>query len=86
MAHKKGGGATSQHDDSAGRRLGIKRAQGQRVKTGGIICRQRGTVYHKGKNVKVAKDHTIFALAEGIVSFDKKAAGTFISVVIEGTA
>ena len=72
MAHKKGGGAISNSQDSAGRRLGLKKSGEQLVKAGNIICRQRGTQWHPGKNVGMGRDHTIFALVEGIVKFDKK--------------
>lgn len=72
MAHKKGGGATSQKKDSAGRRLGLKKNGEQLVKAGNIICRQRGTRWHPGENVGLGKDHTIFAKIAGIVKFVKK--------------
>ena len=72
MAHKKGGGATSQKKDSAGRRLGIKKNGQEFVKAGNIICRQRGTKWHPDKNVGIGKDHTIFALIDGIVKFFKR--------------
>lgn len=72
MAHKKGGGSTSQKKDSAGRRLGLKKNGEQLVKAGNIICRQRGTRWHPGENVGLGKDHTIFAKIAGIVKFVKK--------------
>jgi large subunit ribosomal protein L27 len=72
MAHKKGGGATSQHVDSAGRRLGLKRASGQSVRCGTIIVRQRGTKFFPGKNTGIGRDHTLFALIDGIVRFVQK--------------
>lgn len=72
MAHKKGGGATSQKKDSAGRRLGLKKNGEQLVKAGNIICRQRGTKWHPGENVGLGRDHTIFAKVAGIVKFAKK--------------
>ena len=83
MAHKKGGGATSQKKDSAGRRLGLKKNGEQAVKAGNIICRQRGTKWHPGDNVGIGKDHTIFALIDGIVKFMKKGTKdrTYISVI-----
>lgn len=85
MAHKKGGGATSQKKDSAGRRLGIKKSGNQAVVAGNIICKQRGTKWHPGENVGMGRDHTIFALIDGIVKFFKKGhkEKTFISVVNE---
>ncbi len=73
MAHKKAGGSTRNGRDSAGRRLGLKKFGGENVLPGNIIVRQRGTKFHPGKNVSLGKDHTIFALKEGIVSFEKKA-------------
>jgi large subunit ribosomal protein L27 len=83
MAHKKGGGATSQHKDSAGKRLGLKRASGQTVKCGTIIVRQRGTKFYPGKNVGIGRDHTLFALIEGLVKFVKrgKKERVFIEIV-----
>ncbi|MBX7490334.1 50S ribosomal protein L27 [Helicobacter turcicus] len=72
MAHKKGQGSTQNNRDSAGRRLGVKKFGGQFVRAGNIIIRQRGTKVHPGNNVGVGKDHTIFALIDGIVSFERK--------------
>ena len=69
MAHKKAGGSTRNGRDSAGRRLGVKKFGGEVVVPGNIIIRQRGTKYHPGKNVSIGKDHTIFAIKEGVVSF-----------------
>ena len=81
MAHKKAGGSSRNGRDSAGRRLGIKKSGGQAVISGNIILRQRGTKYHPGDNVGMGRDHTLFALAAGKVSFRKKAAGrTFVNV------
>lgn len=71
MAHKKSGGSAKNLSDSQPQYLGIKRADGQVVKTGEIIVRQRGTKVEAGKNVKIAKDHTIFAMVNGTVSFRK---------------
>jgi len=71
MAHKKAGGSSRNGRDSAGRRLGVKKFGGQSVVPGNIIIRQRGTKYHPGENVGLGKDHTIFALVEGSVSFRK---------------
>ncbi|MAZ07837.1 MAG: 50S ribosomal protein L27 [Rickettsiales bacterium] len=82
MAHKKAGGSTRNGRDSAGRRLGVKKFGGEPVIPGNIIIRQRGTKYHPGKNVSIGKDHTIFAIKEGYVSFKKKALGrSFVEVV-----
>jgi large subunit ribosomal protein L27 len=72
MAHKKGQGSTQNNRDSAGRRLGVKKYGGEAVIAGNIIIRQRGTKIHPGKNVGMGKDHTIFALVEGKVSFERK--------------
>ena len=69
MAHRKAGGSAKNLRDSQPKYLGVKRADGQAVKTGEIIVRQRGTKIEAGKNVKVGKDHTLFALVNGVVSF-----------------
>ena len=69
MAHKKSGGSAKNGRDSAGRRLGVKRYDGQHVLTGTIIVRQRGTKIHPGVNVGLGRDHTIFAMTEGTVKF-----------------
>ncbi|PAF45789.1 50S ribosomal protein L27 [Helicobacter sp. 11S02629-2] len=72
MAHKKGQGSTQNNRDSAGRRLGIKKFGSEFVRAGNIIVRQRGTKMHVGKNVGIGKDHTIYALIDGIVLFQQK--------------
>ena len=72
MAHKKGQGSTQNNRDSAGRRLGVKKTDGQVVRAGNIIIRQRGTRIHPGSNVGLGKDHTIFALIDGTVKFERK--------------
>ena len=69
MSTKKAGGTAKNLRDSKPKFLGVKRADGQSVKTGQIIVRQRGTRVEAGKNVKVGKDHTLFAACEGTVSF-----------------
>jgi large subunit ribosomal protein L27 len=74
MAHKKGQGSTQNNRDSAGRRLGVKKFGGEMVIPGNIIVRQRGTKVHPGNGVGMGKDHTIFALIEGVVKFDNKTA------------
>jgi large subunit ribosomal protein L27 len=74
MAHKKGQGSTQNNRDSAGRRLGVKKFGGEAVIPGNIIVRQRGTKVHPGNGVGMGKDHTIFALIEGVVKFDNKTA------------
>ena len=88
MAHKKGEGSVKNGRDSQSKRLGEKIYGGQPVIAGNIIVRQRGTVYHPGKNVGVGKDFTIFALTDGIVEFKKgKGDKSFISVTAaEATA
>ncbi len=81
MAHKKAGGSSRNGRDSAGRRLGVKKFGGETVIPGNIIIRQRGTKWHPGENVGMGKDHTIFAMIEGNVSFCKKRGDrTFVSV------
>jgi large subunit ribosomal protein L27 len=72
MAHKKGQGSTQNNRDSAGRRLGVKKYGGEFVRAGNIIIRQRGTKIHPGDNVGMGKDHTIFALNDGYVQFERK--------------
>lgn len=72
MAHKKGQGSTQNNRDSAGRRLGVKKFGSEFVRAGNIIVRQRGTKIHAGSNVGLGKDHTIFALVDGVVSFSHK--------------
>jgi large subunit ribosomal protein L27 len=72
MAHKKGQGSTQNNRDSAGRRLGVKKFGGEAVVAGNIIIRQRGTKVHPGKNVGMGKDHTLFALVDGVVTFERK--------------
>jgi len=74
MAHKKGQGSTQNNRDSAGRRLGVKKFGGEAVIPGNIIIRQRGTKVHPGNGVGMGKDHTIFALVEGVVKFENKTA------------
>ncbi len=72
MAHKKGQGSTNNNRDSAGRRLGVKKYGGEQVVAGNIILRQRGTKVHVGSNVGIGKDHTIYALIDGVVKFEHK--------------
>ncbi|EBA03363.1 MAG: 50S ribosomal protein L27 [Paracoccaceae bacterium] len=82
MAHKKAGGSTRNGRDSAGRRLGVKKFGGELVGAGNIIVRQRGNKWWPGENVGEGKDHTLFALSEGHVTFKKGFKGrTFISVL-----
>ena len=71
MDHKKGVGSSQKGRESASKRLGLKIFGGQFAKAGNIIVRQRGTVHNPGKNVGMGKDHTLFALCDGIVEFKK---------------
>jgi large subunit ribosomal protein L27 len=73
MAHKKAGGSSRNGRDTEGRRLGVKKFGGEAVIAGNIIIRQRGTRWKPGVNVGVGKDHTIFALVDGQVTFQKRA-------------
>ena len=72
MAHKKAGGSVKNGRDSVGQRLGVKAGDGQLVPAGSIIVRQRGTKFHAGPNVGVGRDHTLFALVDGEVSYAVK--------------
>jgi len=83
MAHKKAGGSTRNGRDSESKRLGVKVFGGQQIQAGGIIIRQRGTRFHKGENVGIGKDHTLFATANGTVKFEVKGPDQrkFVSVV-----
>lgn len=72
MAHKKAGGSSRNGRDSIGKRLGVKRYDGQQVLAGNILVRQRGTTFHPGQNVGVGKDYTLFAKADGAVKFQTK--------------
>ncbi len=80
MATKKAGGSSKNGRDSAGRRLGPKVGDGQKVLPGNILVRQRGTKFYPGKNVIMGKDHTLHSLVMGDVSFDKRANKTYIHV------
>jgi len=70
MAHKKGGGSTRCGRDSQSKRLGVKKYSGEQIHAGTIIVRQRGTRIHPGNNVGVGRDHTLFALINGMVKFE----------------
>jgi len=72
MSKTKAAGSSKNGRDSAGRRLGVKLFGGQSVNTGGIIVRQRGTKFYPGENVGIGRDHTLFALKNGLVAFNKK--------------
>lgn len=91
MAHVKAAGAkAAQGVNIAGKRLGIKKAGGEAVKSGNIIVRQRGTVYHPGKNVRMGRDHTIYAVTDGKVQFrdmtGAKRGRKYIDVIPDETA
>ena len=82
MAHKKGVGSSKNGRESESKRLGVKIFGGQPALAGNIIIRQRGTRHHPGKNVGIGKDHTLFALTDGMVQFEKKARNkSFVSIV-----
>lgn len=82
MAHKKAGGSSRNGRDSESKRLGVKKFGGEAVVAGNIIVRQRGTQWHPGANVGMGKDHTLFALSNGVVSFCTKAKNrSFVSVI-----
>jgi large subunit ribosomal protein L27 len=81
MAHKKGGGSSTNGRDSHGQRLGVKRFGGQLVNAGTIIVRQRGTKHRAGENVARGKDDTLFALVTGYVEFkDRGRSGRFVNI------
>jgi len=82
MAHKKGVGSSRNGRDSQSKRLGVKKFGGEVVIAGNILVRQRGTKHHPGLNVGLGKDHTLFALTPGVVSFKKKFDGkSYVSIV-----
>lgn len=82
MATKKQGGSSSNGRDSAGRRLGVKRSDGQLVSAGSILIRQRGTKWHPGKSVGLGRDHTIYAYCDGFVKFTRGAKNkVFVNIV-----
>jgi len=83
VAHKKGVGSSRNGRDSQGQRLGIKRFAGEVVRAGGIIVRQHGTKFHPGRNVRRAKDDTLFSVIDGVVVFEKNRFGKkAVSVVV----
>ena len=82
MAHKKGGGSTRNGRDSQPKMLGVKAFGGELVSAGSIIVRQRGTRFHAGPNVGMGRDHTLFALVDGKVSFTEKGALNRKTVVV----
>ena len=81
MAHKKAGGSSKNGRDSESKRLGVKRFGGEQVLAGNILIRQRGTKWRPGAGVGLGRDHTIFAIVDGVVAFQTKANGrTYVSV------
>ncbi len=83
MAHKKGQSSTKNGRDSISKRLGVKRYEGQFVKAGNILVRQRGTKFHPGFNVGKGSDDTLFALTDGVVKFERRKNKVFVSVYPE---
>lgn len=81
MSKVKAGGAVRQHHQRPGKRLGVKKFSGEKVITGNIILRQRGLRYKPGKGVGVGRDHTIFAMMDGLVKFSKRFGKTVVNVV-----
>jgi large subunit ribosomal protein L27 len=81
MAHKKGQGSVRNGRESNSQRLGVKAYGGTFVRAGGILIRQRGTKYHPGRNVAIGRDDTLFALADGVVKFDRQ--GRRVNIVEE---
>jgi large subunit ribosomal protein L27 len=82
MAHKKGVGSSKNGRESESKRLGVKIFGGQEAIAGNIIVRQRGTQHHPGENVGMGKDHTLFALTDGVVEFRKRGANkSYVSIV-----
>ena len=87
MAHKKGVGSSKNGRESHSKRLGVKKFGGQTVIAGNIIVRQRGTAHHPGENVGIGRDHTLFALTDGVVVFKKgRQARSYVSVVLPAEA
>jgi len=87
MAHKKGAGSSKNGRDSESKRLGVKIFGGQQAIAGNIIIRQRGTKHHAGENVGMGKDHTLYALTDGVVSFQTRGnKKSFVHVKAEAEA
>ena len=81
MAHKKGLGSTRNGRESESKRLGVKRFGGEVVRTGNILVRQRGTKFWPGRNVGIGRDHTLFALIDGVVSFRERKGRKYVEVL-----
>lgn len=86
MAHKKGQGTSRNGRDSHSKRLGVKRYDGQAVRAGTIILRQRGTKTFPGSGVGIGRDHTLFALTDGVVKFDKAHRKVNVQELVEAAA
>ena len=82
MAHKKAGGSTRNGRDSESKRLGVKRFGGESVRAGNIIVRQRGTRMRPGQNVELGRDHTLFAVSDGTVRFERRGVGNRVYVSV----
>ncbi|MFY8161167.1 MAG: 50S ribosomal protein L27 [Candidatus Kapaibacteriota bacterium] len=85
MAHKKGQGSTRNGRDSHSQRLGVKKFGSESVIAGNIIVRQRGTQFYPGKNVGIGKDHTLFALTDGVVAFSKTRSDRRVVSIIQAS-
>jgi large subunit ribosomal protein L27 len=81
MAHVKSGGATRQHAQRPGKRLGVKIFGGQAIKTGQIVVRQRGAKFHAGDNTKLGRDFSLYATSEGTVHFKKDKGVSYVEVI-----
>ncbi|WP_185984475.1 50S ribosomal protein L27 [Aureimonas mangrovi] len=87
MAHKKAGGSSRNGRDSESKRLGVKKFGGENVIAGNILVRQRGTRWHPGAGVGIGRDHTLFALTDGTVAFQRKSQGrTYVAVMPKAEA
>lgn len=82
MAKKKAGGKTRQQSPRPGKRLGVKIIGGQHVRTGNILIRQRGTKFHPGEGVGIGRDHTLFALRDGILEYKRKRGRTYLNILV----
>ncbi|MBI4028923.1 MAG: 50S ribosomal protein L27 [Candidatus Blackburnbacteria bacterium] len=81
MSKKKAGGKVRQQANVVGKRLGLKISGGEKVKAGSILIRQRGTAYHAGQNVRVGRDHTLYATSKGSVAFKQRSGKSIVEVV-----
>jgi len=81
MAKTKAGGKTNQKTPRVGKRLGLKKTAGQKAKVGHILIRQRGTKFHAGEGVGIGRDHTLFALRDGILEFKRRRGKTYLNLL-----